>query len=252
MTLSKYALDYDKCTRKELRAFVKAKSWDDAETQSTSKGTKSYYVSKLRKLDRSMTFRFMDLPPEMRNLVYENLLIRDPSSSRSAFTTVLRTCRQVYDEAHGIFLAENALRLNVSLEDSIFELECLIQGDLGNSFSSGSYVLVGPLWSDTAVRLAPVHNFEIWLDFAVMSPFVNIEEEMPFAMHRFHRFFVQNCPNAKQVTVKLTKLDEDPVDWKPQLLEPLKSLPKGCKLRFEGLSEQQEADFWHMVGQDDH
>lgn len=247
MTLPKYALDYDKCTRKELRAFVKARSWNEAENQSYIKKPKSYYVSKLRELDTDTTFRIMDLPPEMRNLVYENLLIRDVSSNRSASIAVLRTCQQMYREAHGIFLAENSLRLVLFL----FDLWGRIEGDIGTLGYDNSGRRYRDSWSQTAVRLSSAHNFDICLDFDRITGW-NSEKELIEILHGFLHIFVQNCPNAKQVKVRLTNMDEHRVTWKPQQLEPFKSLPKGCKLRSEGLSEQQEADYWHMVGQEGH
>jgi hypothetical protein len=58
---------------------------------------------------RDEIFRFLDLPPEMRNLVYDHLLTLTPpvspspsSSFASCQPAILSTCRQIYNEAAGL------------------------------------------------------------------------------------------------------------------------------------------------------
>lgn len=87
-------INYHKCTIAELRAFHKSKTGEEAPITKEA-CAKDTLLKVLRKIDRTATFRFMDLPPEMRNLIYEQLLSNDRSSHppRDAYTAILRTSR---------------------------------------------------------------------------------------------------------------------------------------------------------------
>lgn len=248
MTLPQYALDYHNCTREELRAFVKARSREHAEVQTHSKRPESYYVSKLRDLDKSATFRFMDLPPEMRNNVYEYLLVRDASSSRSAFTAVLRTCRQVNREARGIFWVENSIRLRVALPlyDSHSVHGC-VEGDLGRinfhtDASRGWKILTG-----RAMALSSVHRVHVDLYFGPSIGGRKNEEKSRSLLDRFLRVLTECCLGVKHLTVNFAGMRDTQLQGEARLLEPLVDLPKDCTLEFKGLRAQLEADFRRMV-----
>lgn len=61
---------------------------------------------------------FLELEPELRNRIYRELLVKDtavtfnPSPDLSRTATLLRTCRQVYQEATDILYGENAFHLD--------------------------------------------------------------------------------------------------------------------------------------------
>ena len=89
-------MKYPKCTATELRKFIAARK-----REFLSSGRKKiFYVRVLRKLDREATFRFLDLLPELRLMVYEYLVgsyeqrgdpIRHPQ--------ILGSCRMIHEEA---------------------------------------------------------------------------------------------------------------------------------------------------------
>ena len=66
-------------------------------------------------------FRFLDLPPEIRNMIYEELLIvgkvfygyysPNRSGYRSPQLTLLRVCKQIHAEAEPLFLSKNLFNL---------------------------------------------------------------------------------------------------------------------------------------------
>jgi hypothetical protein len=62
-------------------------------------------IRALREADRNTTFQFLDLPPELRNLVYAELLTLPEEAQHSGTSryhpSILATCKQVHDEADG-------------------------------------------------------------------------------------------------------------------------------------------------------
>ncbi|UJO21774.1 uncharacterized protein CLAFUR5_09004 [Fulvia fulva] len=101
-------LDYSKCKRTELDTFYKQRLHKDV-----PKGVnKPELIQMLRRQDQDPgTFRFLDLPAEMRNAVYKELLILPRPGSRRRGSTyqpaVLGLCRQVHSESPGILYGEN-------------------------------------------------------------------------------------------------------------------------------------------------
>lgn len=74
-------------------------------------GTQRYeLIWTLRIADFDSTFRFLDLPPELRNQVYKELLQIQPSSGnrkRSCFPQILATSRQIHEEVYNILYKDN-------------------------------------------------------------------------------------------------------------------------------------------------
>ncbi|RMZ12142.1 hypothetical protein D0860_03112 [Hortaea werneckii] len=61
-------------------------------------------------------FRFLDLPAEMRNLVYRELLVWPSNKPERCWPQILSTCRQVNDEAKHIIYTENAAKVKVFIK----------------------------------------------------------------------------------------------------------------------------------------
>ncbi|KAK5119236.1 hypothetical protein LTR85_007850 [Meristemomyces frigidus] len=105
---SGYALSYQNSEVSELRAFVKAQAGDDP----PSDKPKEHYVRKLQKLDHRARFRFFDLAPKLRKLIYRELLVRNhtdlPRSSTCLLPQLLATCKLAHGEATSILYTENA------------------------------------------------------------------------------------------------------------------------------------------------
>lgn len=100
MTRTLSATIYAQCTDVELRRFVSDRGLAAGDAQQRS------LIRALRDADRDATFRFLDLSPELRNLVYEHLLtIRPKQSSQGrqyCYPNILRSSKQTYAEGTGI------------------------------------------------------------------------------------------------------------------------------------------------------
>ena len=68
---NEFALKYERCMVDELRGFLEARTGH----KSTSAWTHLDHVVHLRLMDECANFRFLDLPPELRNLVYNELVL---------------------------------------------------------------------------------------------------------------------------------------------------------------------------------
>lgn len=109
-------VDYDKCTPKDLKMFLKQRFLHDPYPPGLT--LKSTYIRILNAADRIYTFRFLDLPPEMQNLVYSKLLIMLPAHDRKrkhCFPQILSTCREVSNDATGILYSENDIDCKFSV-----------------------------------------------------------------------------------------------------------------------------------------
>ncbi|KAF2174002.1 hypothetical protein M409DRAFT_48899 [Zasmidium cellare ATCC 36951] len=64
-------------------------------------------------------FRFIDLPPEMRNRVYEESLLHDRENGHLATLGLLTVCKQIYAEAKGIFYGLSTFTVNMRPENAV-------------------------------------------------------------------------------------------------------------------------------------
>lgn len=88
-------LEYTKCTAEELRGFIKARTG-----KVTTAHNITYLAGKLRALNKNVTFRFLDLPTEMRLGVYAELLHRpDPYDAKRIYAQILRCSKEIHREA---------------------------------------------------------------------------------------------------------------------------------------------------------
>lgn len=98
MTKEEYTVNYQACGVSELQAFISARTGKDPATDEA----KQYYVQTLRILDEQARFRFFDLAPELRNLIYRKLLGWDddnPGGKSLCYPQILATCKQAHSEA---------------------------------------------------------------------------------------------------------------------------------------------------------
>ncbi|KXT15465.1 hypothetical protein AC579_10588 [Pseudocercospora musae] len=71
----------------------------------------SDYAKALEAADRDATFRFLDLAPELRTLIYNDLLILDDSFT--CFPQILRTCKQIKNEATNTLYGHNLIDIRI-------------------------------------------------------------------------------------------------------------------------------------------
>ncbi|CZT17635.1 uncharacterized protein RCC_03472 [Ramularia collo-cygni] len=69
-------------------------------------------IDALQKSGGEAPFPFLSLPPELRNIIYEELLIKRPDSP-IRHPQILRTCKAIRDEATDILYAENYITVHV-------------------------------------------------------------------------------------------------------------------------------------------
>lgn len=118
-------LDYTMCTPSELRGFIKDRvTLTPEESDMLNQFRKSHLVAHLQALDQSMTFRFLDLPPELRLEVYRHILIgrnREvlEAPDQAIETAILRTCNLIYHEAEPVLYCENdfSMALNINNDE---------------------------------------------------------------------------------------------------------------------------------------
>ena len=105
-------LSYHSCSKAELATFVQARKLQVRSTAKTSTNpTKKDYVDALKKANANRTFPFLNLPPELRNRVYRELLVL-----RNTFTChpqILGTAKNINKEASGILYGDNLIDINV-------------------------------------------------------------------------------------------------------------------------------------------
>ncbi|KAK4540361.1 hypothetical protein LTR36_009318 [Oleoguttula mirabilis] len=117
MTKEQYALDYQHCDVGELEAFIKARTGKDP----AAERAKEYYVHKLHKLDHKARFRFFDLAPELRNLMYRELLVGDATNQAdrrrgNCVPQILATCKLAHREATDILYTDNIPDIRLTAE----------------------------------------------------------------------------------------------------------------------------------------
>ncbi|OQO00580.1 hypothetical protein B0A48_13070 [Cryoendolithus antarcticus] len=102
---------YDHSTAQELQRFVRDRNLPDPFPAGLT--LKYHYIPILVAADKELGFRLMDLPPEMRVLIYVEILILEECScgcpKLSCDAQMLRASRQVYSEASDILYARNTI-----------------------------------------------------------------------------------------------------------------------------------------------
>lgn len=129
MTKPQYALQYDTCTLKECRRFIHQRTGVEQEPRSS----RIAIMRNLRKLDEANTFqRFLDLPKEIRNIIYGYLILPDRTANarfeavingtspgqviKHRWLEVLRASKQLNVEAEDVLYLTNPCRLRVTGE----------------------------------------------------------------------------------------------------------------------------------------
>ncbi|KAK3707253.1 hypothetical protein LTR37_012254 [Vermiconidia calcicola] len=105
---------YDRCKPAQLKRFVNDRLLADPFPGGVT--LKYFYIRALEKADRGWRFRFMGLPPEMRLLVYRNLLNFQSITHAFAcpgkvYPAILRTCKLANTEAKAILYDENVFTI---------------------------------------------------------------------------------------------------------------------------------------------
>lgn len=119
MTLIKYALKYERCDLDELCTFIRQRKLGDGTTETIKRqmpSCASYLPPQLRlkytackilcEADYNGRFRFCDLPGELRNRVYEDLLLFADHKIK-CFPNILATSKAINKEATSVLYKSN-------------------------------------------------------------------------------------------------------------------------------------------------
>lgn len=113
-------VNYTRCSLAQLQRFVRDRGLQVPPVGTgrlSNRALKHEFTQTLQDADASLTFRFLDLPPELRNLMYRELLdIKEVSSSRKSpkcYPQILRTSKEINQEANSILYGDNTIDVKV-------------------------------------------------------------------------------------------------------------------------------------------
>lgn len=104
-------------------------------------------------------FRFMNLAPELRNRIYEYALVQNRFEDQTANTALLRVCKQVQQEATGIFWSQTTFCVKLSsLDQSPNANGIVISGDLALVWQDSNQHLdiFTSIWPSAVLRTSTI------------------------------------------------------------------------------------------------
>ncbi|KAI7286424.1 hypothetical protein KC345_g1145 [Hortaea werneckii] len=114
-------LDYKRFCTAQLAQFARDRNLNVEVRRPRRK--RRCYLRALIDADNNATFRFFDLPAEMRNSVYECLLtLRELKHGWKCYPEILATCKQVNREAREYFTVGNHSMIHMRLYPSLHDL----------------------------------------------------------------------------------------------------------------------------------
>ncbi|SMR54407.1 unnamed protein product [Zymoseptoria tritici ST99CH_3D1] len=145
-------LDYDRCTLKELSKFAADRRVTVTPSAASIKRNKDalplkrQYVTALRQADDDRVFNFLELAPELRVFVYEELLTLQ---SHTCHPQILATSRQMHREASNILYGDNLIEIRLTLYPVTVNGR-ICEGELGRRRGSK---ITWPAWLQRVQKL---------------------------------------------------------------------------------------------------
>lgn len=109
---------YENSTPSELRKYVRDRGLNDPYPKGVT--MKYYYLRVLDRADESLSFPFLKLPPELRTMVYIELLTLRGCTcftcpSLGCHTAIMQANKQIYAESKGILYSENVIECKLAV-----------------------------------------------------------------------------------------------------------------------------------------
>ncbi|CAK4031743.1 Hypothetical predicted protein [Lecanosticta acicola] len=189
-------------------------------------------------------FPFLELPPELRNIIYEISLRHDsnPGAELVASPALLCTCKQIYKEARGVLYNQSTLYLHAR-----FVTKRGFLGTVGYKFQLDSgYGFLSDVRESSLIRIRdalPQHIFEVG------TLVFNLELDMPGTLHaalkedfmaELNRLLYVLACGYKGIRIRLVtrfKGFVDPDDEVQKALYPLAKLDQKLEVVVEGTEE---------------
>ena len=137
MTKPEHALRYNSCSSRELKRFLRNRGIQIPTVKSRDL-LHFYYTNALYHADRHVTFRFLDLPAELRNAIYRELLIittfkpgEDSSAPvvvKKVWPAILAVNHQIHQEAEDLLYAESEMIVGLSLSTYAGDVGLTVNG----------------------------------------------------------------------------------------------------------------------------
>ena len=114
-------MNYYRCSKDELETFARDRGIHVSNVgQRRPQNRRRNIIDALNKADENPSFRFLDLPPELRNMVYRELLVfkQSPIKRRSpkCHPQILCASKEVNREATGILYGDNLIVVKIRPE----------------------------------------------------------------------------------------------------------------------------------------
>lgn len=156
-----HQVDYTACALDELHSFFESRTGKKSTSQSVS-----YLAGKLKALDKAATFRFMDIPPELRLAVYAELIYqRGPGKTAQ----ILRTSKGFYSEAEPEFHRDGSMLIRLATatrkrNSRIIYSVGSYSTELWNPHCTGAVEVLWPLYEELVAFVTSVRHITVELD----------------------------------------------------------------------------------------
>ena len=109
-------LDYNRYRKPDLATFAVQRGLNVTSTSLSGRRRplRLKYITALQEADANTSFRFLDLPPELRNWVYRELLVLHEQPA--CYPQILAASKQTHAEASGILYGHNTINITVDVD----------------------------------------------------------------------------------------------------------------------------------------
>ena len=208
---------------------------------------------RLRSLDSSASFKFMDLLPELRLLVYRELLGQDNSlPSVSIYPAILTTCKSINKEATDILYNEAPLHIKIVSyardKRRDIDFSAVVQVENLDSFRSAMYTDLLGNWKHWPSVLTRVQNITLTIFLGEYRVARQTMKRKPFekVTHGIYALacLVAHAGRIRKITVNFEESGEIlSLDTSTRTICPLAKLGPSVTYTFHGVAAELETIF---------